>query len=144
MAPVGNGEFTRFCPGCPTSILTGVALFEPNSNDVSDLIMALVIVSAGFAPGFVDTQFFFESDPNVLFWANNPPALADEGALLQKLVALTVSGAIPRLEEGTEITLSDPDTNTNLFRDVNGALVPLPQSFAENRLRRFAAEEVIA
>src|SRR5215831_19316300 len=37
LAPPESGEFTRFCPfDCPTGILTGVVLFEPHSNDVSD------------------------------------------------------------------------------------------------------------
>ena len=142
-APVGSGEFTRFCPTCPTSILTGVVLFEPHSNDVSDFVMALVIVSPGFAPGFVDTQFFFESDPDVLFFANHPPGVRDEAALLQSLVAKTLAGAIPKLEEdGTELTLSDPDTNTNLFRDVNGALVPLPKNLLGNGFVVKAASDV--
>jgi hypothetical protein len=142
-APVGSGEFTRFCPTCPTAILTGVVLFEPRSNDVSDFVMALVIASPGFMPGFVDTQFFFESDPNVLFFANNPPAVRAEAALLQSLVAKALAGTIPKLEEdGTEITLSDPDTNTNLFRDVNGALVPLPTNVLGNGFVVKAASDV--
>ena len=113
----------RFCLTCPTGI-SGVVLFEPNSNEVSDFVIAETHLSA---IGFVDTNFFFESEPELLFFANNSPKIRFEAALFAGLVQRAIRGQIPKIEEtGKEQVLSDPRANVNLFRRANGAVAPLP------------------
>jgi hypothetical protein len=103
--------------------LSGVVLFEPRTSEVSDFVIASVTVSGSLVGRF--TQIFFESDPDILFFANHEPGLNQEAALLNQLTRLALTGQIPKIDEtGEEQVLFD--ANTNLFRDGTGALGPLP------------------
>jgi hypothetical protein len=103
--------------------LSGVVLFEPGTSEVSDFVIASVTVSGSLVGRF--TQIFFESDPDILFFANHEPGLNQEAALLNQLTRLALTGQIPKIDEtGEEQVLFD--ANTNLFRDGTGALGPLP------------------
>jgi len=101
-----------------------VVLFEPDSNEVSDFVIAETHLSAF---GFVDTNFFFESEPELLYFATHSPLIRNEVALFNGLTRLARAGTIPKVfEKGFEQVLSDPSANFNLFRRANGALAPLP------------------
>src|ERR1700732_3147357 len=82
----------RLCFTCRTGI-SGVVLFQPGTSKVSDFIIAETHLSAF---GFVDTNFFFESDPDILFFANNSPGIRAEAALLNGLTTRALAGKIPK------------------------------------------------
>jgi PEP-CTERM motif len=110
-------DFRRLCFTCKTGI-SGVVLFEKGTSEVSDFVIAETHLSAF---GFVDTNFFFESDPDLLFFANNSPGIRMEAALLNGLIRRALAGQIPKTDE-----TGDEQTISNLFRSANGALAPLP------------------
>jgi hypothetical protein len=124
--------FDTFCLFCTTGI-RGVVLFEPGTSEVSDFVIALPLFG-GF-PFEIFTQFFFESDPDILFYANHSPFVAMEAALLNSLTTKALSGQIPKIDEtgitepGKEQVLFDSGQGINLFRDLNGATADLDSSF---------------
>jgi hypothetical protein len=116
-------DFTRLCFTCKTGI-SGVVLFEPGTSEVSDFVIALTTL--GEFPN-VETTFFFESDPDVLFFATHSPLIRNEAALLAGLKKRALAGQIPKIvDTGKAQVLSDPSAKINLFRFANGALAPLP------------------
>lgn len=119
--------FDTFCLFCTTGI-RGVVLFEPGTSEASDFIIALPLFG-GF-PFEIFTQFFFESDPDLLFFANNSPFVAMEAQLFNSLTAKALSGQIPKIDETGKLqVLFDASKNINLFRDLNGAVADLDSSF---------------
>jgi hypothetical protein len=119
-----TAPLTTICATCNTGI-RGVVLFEPGASQVSDFIFA--ITTFGRFPPALDTRFFFESDPDILFYANNSPFVRREERLLNRLTTMALAGRIPKIDEtGEEQVLFDSSNNINLFRDATGALSPLP------------------
>jgi hypothetical protein len=111
-----NGPLGRRLCGlnCVTGLF-GAALFEPNSSEISDFIVANVIF--GGAPGAVDSDYSFASDPDILTLARKFQLEGRPNAGLDLLNVLLTK--VPKtFEKGEEQTLQ--------FFDLNGQLTPLP------------------
>lgn len=98
----------RLCFTCPTGIF-GALLFEPGTSETSDFIVASVVF--GGAPGTVDTDIFFASDPDIA-------ALAAKFNRGQDLLNVLTTKVAPTPESGGEQTLQ--------FYDLNGVVTALP------------------
>jgi hypothetical protein len=133
-----TSQLHSVCPLCDASGLFAAVLFEPGSivagnPEISDVVLATVTVAETLLER--RTQFFFESDPDIGFWANNPPGLRGELFLLNALKAMAKinGGFVESGKAGGDSVLcrscGPGGTSFNLFLDARGTPAVLDSSF---------------